>query len=138
MPSCRAAFAAASVALEAGSLGPLLVLWAQKGSMGRLYDVMAIWREALSTSGGPFLFGAFTAADAMFAPVATRIRTYALPVSDVAAGYVEAIYSLPAFQDWLALQTQLPPNRALRLIAAESGLPWSGPEPDMKLPTQYP
>ena len=37
------------------------------------------------SSGGPFLFGEFTAADAMFAPVATRIRTYELPVSDVAA-----------------------------------------------------
>ena len=38
----------------------------------------------------------------MFAPVATRIRTYDLPVSDAAAEYVEAIYALPAFQEWLA------------------------------------
>ncbi|HUH77914.1 MAG TPA: glutathione S-transferase C-terminal domain-containing protein, partial [Devosia sp.] len=53
-------------------------------------------------SGGPYLFGEFTAADAMFAPVATRIRTYDLPVSDLLSGYVEAIYGLPAFQDWLA------------------------------------
>jgi glutathione S-transferase len=55
-----------------------------------------------SESGGPYLFGKFTAADAMFAPVATRIRTYSLPVSDVAMEYVEAIYALPAFQEWLA------------------------------------
>lgn len=62
----------------------------------------------LARSGGPFLFGAFTAADAMFAPVAARVRTYGLPVSDVLNGYVEAIYSLPAFQEWLALALREP------------------------------
>ena len=67
-----------------------------------LHRLETLWGDLLAGSGGPYLFGAFTAADAMFAPVATRIRTYALPVSDVAARYVEAIYSLPAFQDWLA------------------------------------
>jgi glutathione S-transferase len=61
-----------------------------------------IWGDLTSDSGGPFLFGKFTAADAMFAPVATRIRTYALPASDAAMEYVEAIYALPAFQEWLA------------------------------------
>ncbi|WP_127752946.1 glutathione S-transferase family protein [Devosia sp. 1566] len=62
----------------------------------------------LSRSGGPFLFGAFTAADAMYAPVATRIRTYALPVSDTLNDYGAAIYALPAFQRWLALALQEP------------------------------
>ncbi|WP_052153699.1 glutathione S-transferase family protein [Devosia sp. LC5] len=62
----------------------------------------------LTQSGGPFLFGEFTAADAMFAPVATRIRTYGLPVSDLLNAYVEAIYSLPAFQEWLALALREP------------------------------
>ena len=38
----------------------------------------------------------------IIAAVAARIRTYGLPVTDVAAEYVEAIYALPAFQDWLA------------------------------------
>lgn len=64
--------------------------------------VEALWGECIARSGGPYLFGAFTAADAMFAPMATRLRTYDLPVSDVAAGYVEAIYALPAFRAWLA------------------------------------
>ena len=73
-----------------------------------LHRLEALWSELLTRSGGPYLFGAFTAADAMFAPVATRIRTYALPVSDLAAGYVEAIYSLPAFQEWLALALREP------------------------------
>ena len=62
----------------------------------------------LTQSVGPFLFGEFTAADAMFAPVATRIRTYSLPVSDLLNAYVEAIYSLPAFQQWLALALREP------------------------------
>jgi glutathione S-transferase len=73
-----------------------------------LHRLETLWGDLLAQSGGPFLFGAFTAADAMFAPVATRIRTYALPVSDVAAGYVEAIYGLPAFQDWLTLARHEP------------------------------
>lgn len=62
----------------------------------------ALWGRHLQHSGGPYLFGAFTAADAMFAPMATRIRTYGLPCSDMAGEYVEAIYALPAFQAWLA------------------------------------
>jgi len=61
-----------------------------------------LWGDLLSRSGGPYLFGSFNGADAMFAPVATRIRTYELPVSDMAQEYVEAIYALPAFQEWLA------------------------------------
>jgi glutathione S-transferase len=55
----------------------------------------------LVKSGGPYLFGTFTGADAMFAPMATRIRTYDLSVSDTLTEYVEAIYALPAFQTWL-------------------------------------
>ena len=73
-----------------------------------LHRLETLWGGLLARSGGPFLFGAFTAADAMFAPVATRIRTYDLPVSDMAAGYVEAIYALPAFQDWLTLALREP------------------------------
>lgn len=73
-----------------------------------LHRLESLWGGLLETSGGPFLFGDFTAVDAMFAPVATRIRTYALPVSDVAASYVEAIYALPAFQEWLALALREP------------------------------
>jgi glutathione S-transferase len=69
---------------------------------GDLRRLETLWGDLLQKSGGPYLFGAFTAADAMFAPVATRIRTYALPVSDAVSAYVDAIYALPAFQDWLS------------------------------------
>lgn len=73
-----------------------------------LQRVESLWAELLARSAGPYLFGAFTAADAMFAPLATRLRTYDLPVSDTAQRYVEAIYALPAFQDWLTMALQEP------------------------------
>jgi glutathione S-transferase len=69
---------------------------------GDLHRIEALWSDNLERSGGPYLFGSFTAADAMFAPVASRIRTYELPVSDTAMEYVEAIYALPAFQSLFA------------------------------------
>jgi glutathione S-transferase len=52
--------------------------------------------------GGPFLFGAFSAADAMFAPLVTRLDTYSIPVSAGTRAYMDAILSLPAFREWLA------------------------------------
>ena len=73
-----------------------------------LHRVEEVWGSLLARSGGPYLFGAFTAADAMFAPLATRLRTYELPVSDIAQRYVEAIYALPAFQAWRTLALQEP------------------------------
>lgn len=70
-----------------------------------LQDVRRItrrWGEARARfgSGGDFLFGAFCAADAMYAPVATRLRTYAIEIDPVAAAYVEAIHAHPAFVAW--------------------------------------
>lgn len=64
--------------------------------------IEAIWAQCRQThgQGGPFLFGDFTIADAMFAPVATRFRTYDAPVSQLSRDYIEAIYSLPAFRQW--------------------------------------
>lgn len=73
-----------------------------------LHRVETLWGQLLERSGGPYLFGSFSAADAMFAPLATRLRTYDLPVSDMAGRYVEAIYALPAFQEWLGLALQEP------------------------------
>lgn len=67
-----------------------------------LKRVESLWGGLLQHSGGPYLFEEFCAADAMFAPLAARIRTYDLPTTDVAAEYVEAIYALPAFQQLLS------------------------------------
>jgi glutathione S-transferase len=60
-----------------------------------------LWSEALQQSGGPFLFGAFSAADAFFAPVCTRLRTYALPTSAAAQAYIDRVHALPAMQEWI-------------------------------------
>jgi glutathione S-transferase len=61
-----------------------------------------MWREARERfgAGGPFLFGAFCAADAMYAPVVTRLETYSIPVDPVSRAYMDAIQALPAFRDW--------------------------------------
>ena len=53
-----------------------------------------------SASGGHFLFGAFTNADAMYAPVCTRFRTYGLPEDEVATAYIDAVHAHPAMRDW--------------------------------------
>jgi glutathione S-transferase len=64
--------------------------------------VMAIWRERLAASGGPFLFGAFSIADAMFAPVTTRFTTYKVEMDPTSKSYVAAVQGLPSFKKWLA------------------------------------
>lgn len=51
--------------------------------------------------GGPFLFGKFCAADAMFAPVVNRLHTYDVPVSKETRAYMDAIMALPAWQAWI-------------------------------------
>lgn len=57
--------------------------------------VLEIWRGALDRSGGPFLFGRFSIADAMFFPVRTRFRTYGVPIPDDLAAYVGRLDALP-------------------------------------------
>lgn len=66
--------------------------------------VAAIWREARTRfgAGGPFLYGTFSIADAFYAPVATRLRTYAQPVAADSAAWIDAVYALPAMQAWIA------------------------------------
>jgi glutathione S-transferase len=64
--------------------------------------VEEIWRECRERHGqsGPFLFGAFGAVDAMFAPVVHRFRTYAVAVTEETQRYMDAMISLPAFAEW--------------------------------------
>jgi glutathione S-transferase len=62
----------------------------------------AIWGECRNkySSGGPFLFGSFGAADAMFAPVVWRFHTYAVEVSSTALGYMRAMMAVPSWNEW--------------------------------------
>jgi len=71
--------------------------------------VIRIWRDCRQKYGatgahgaGPFLFGGFTIADAMFAPVTTRFLTYGVPLDGMCGSYVEAVTTLPAMQSWIA------------------------------------
>jgi glutathione S-transferase len=66
--------------------------------------VTQIWRDARARfgQGGPFLFGAFSAADAMYAPVVTRLDTYSIPVDPDTRAYMDTILQLPAFREWRA------------------------------------
>lgn len=67
-----------------------------------LARIDAMWGEALKQSGGPFLFGEFSAADAFYAPVALRVRTYALPLSERSRAYVERLIAAPGVREWIA------------------------------------
>ena len=79
------------------------IVWRdQAGVRADLARIEAIWTELLDAHGGPMLFGDFGIADAYYAPVCSRIRTYALPVSPTVAAYVDRVHALPAMQAWTA------------------------------------
>lgn len=67
--------------------------------VARFEEILA---QRISRSGGPFLFGKFTLADAFYAPLATRLLTYGLPMSDTAQSYAKAIVTHPSFVEWRA------------------------------------
>ncbi len=61
-----------------------------------------LWRDGLARHGGPFLGGrTFGAVDAFFAPVATRVQTYALPLQREAMSYVERLLAFPPVREWI-------------------------------------
>ncbi|MCI3911480.1 glutathione S-transferase family protein [Pseudomonas viridiflava] len=64
--------------------------------------IVALWAECRKAAkeDGPFLFGRPSIADAFFAPVAIRLRTYRVALPDEALAYIETIYQWPAFQRW--------------------------------------
>lgn len=64
--------------------------------------IEAAWSDARQRfgTGGDFLFGGFSAADAMFAPVVNRLHIYDVPVSAATRAYMDAVMALPAYRDW--------------------------------------
>jgi glutathione S-transferase len=62
--------------------------------------VAAIWTECLTASGGPYLFGEISMADAMYAPVCSRFSTYDVSLDALCAGYRDRILSLPFMAEW--------------------------------------
>jgi glutathione S-transferase len=82
----------------------------------------AMWTDCRARYGkeGPFLFGAFCAADAMYAPVVSRFATYGVEVGAVARTYMAAVQALPAYAEWKA---------------AGAAEPWVLPEDEVDWPT---
>ncbi len=64
--------------------------------------ICTLWEDALQRYGGPFLLGSLSVADAMYAPVATRFKTYAVALPDGAQAYADRVLALPAMRDWYA------------------------------------
>jgi glutathione S-transferase len=63
--------------------------------------LVAMWSELLEQHGGPLLFGRFCIADAYFAPVCMRLKTYGLPVPPEITAYIEAVCALPGVKAWV-------------------------------------
>jgi glutathione S-transferase len=75
-------------------------VWA--GAQADIDRVVEIWRECLKKYDGPYLFGTRpTVADAMYAPVCTRFRTYRVKLDRLCADYCETIFALPEMAEWL-------------------------------------
>jgi glutathione S-transferase len=78
-------------------------------AQGDIDRITSLWRDcrrryghSSENGGGAFLFGAFGIADAMFAPVVSRFRTFKVPLDGEVEAYARAITAWPAFQEWLA------------------------------------
>ncbi len=65
-------------------------------------QIEALWRAALEISHGPFLFGDFSIADAMYAPIVNRLQVYKLTSDQTALAYCDTITALPAWKEWAA------------------------------------
>ena len=83
-------------------------VWA--GAQADVDRILAVWRQCFDAYGGPFLFGGRpTIADAMYAPVCTRFRTYDVEFDDLSRTYCDTIMAMPAMVDWVAA-AQLEPD----------------------------
>ena len=72
------------------------------GARPEIERVQQIWQECLSTYGGPYLFGELSMADAMYAPVCSRFRTYAVELEPELANYCDTIFAWPLMEEWTA------------------------------------
>ncbi len=66
-----------------------------------LARIVQMWSELLDAHGGPMLFGSFGIADAYYAPVGSRIKTYGLPVPPAIADYIARVQALPGVKAWI-------------------------------------
>jgi glutathione S-transferase len=82
-------------------------------------EIKSYWQEALGAPGrnGDFLFGQFSIADCMYAPVVSRLRTYGIPLPALLERYCDRMWQLPAMQDWLTA-SEAEVNQGLPELAA--------------------
>ena len=77
-------------------------VWAEQEAVRRdVARIEQMWAEALQASGGPMLFGSFSAVDAYFAPVVMRLRSYRLPVSAAVQAYGDRLVAVPGVKRWI-------------------------------------
>lgn len=78
------------------------IVWRDRaGVRSDIQRIVAMWTELLEQNKGPMLFGEFTIADAFYAPVCMRIRSYALPVPGHVTDYIRRVCALPAVKAWI-------------------------------------
>ncbi|MFZ4480333.1 MAG: glutathione S-transferase family protein [Rhodoferax sp.] len=78
------------------------LIWRDKPAVRQdLERLVEMWQGLLVEHGGPLLFGGFSIADAYFAPLCTRLKTYALPVPSRIKDYLERVHALPGVRAWI-------------------------------------
>jgi glutathione S-transferase len=86
---------------------PDFKVWA--GAQADVDRIIAVWRQCFDAYGGPYLFGATpTIADAMYAPVCSRFRTYDVELDDTSSTYCDTIMAMPAMCEWIAAAQREP------------------------------
>ncbi|NDH64615.1 MAG: glutathione S-transferase, partial [Alphaproteobacteria bacterium] len=73
-------------------------IWA--GAQADIDRIVTIWRECLLSNGGPYLYGELSMADAMYAPVCTRFKTYDVKLDKECAAYAQRILAWPLMVEW--------------------------------------
>jgi glutathione S-transferase len=88
--------------IEADLSGVGQQIWRDKPAVrADVARIVAMWQELLAMHGGPLLFGDFSIADAYFAPVCMRLKTFALPVPADITAYVQRVCTLPGVKAWI-------------------------------------
>lgn len=88
--------------IEASLADAGALIWRDKPAVRADVDrLVTMWQELLAAHGGPLLFGDFSIADAYFAPVCMRVKSYALPVPPAIAAYVARVCALPGVKAWM-------------------------------------
>ena len=89
--------------IEANLADTGALVWRDKPAVrADVARLVAMWRELLAGHEGPMLFGDFCIADAFFAPVCMRLKSYALPVPDDIAAYIDRLCAMPSVKLWMA------------------------------------